>query len=87
MTPENWDHFTCLGVEVPVVNVLGVQVDHPTGDVRSQIHFLLPAQTDVFAGQKLFQASAVHVLQTEKGKQSERKALLGFLQRSMKIRD
>lgn len=58
-----------LGVEVAVVDVLGVEVDHPAGDVRGQAHFLLPAEGGVFAGQQLFQAPAVHVLRAaQKGR-------------------
>lgn len=66
-----------LGVEIPVVDVLRVQVDHPPCDVGSQVHLFLPAEGDILAGQELFQAPTVNVLQTE-AKREAMEAMLGW---------
>lgn len=42
-----------LGVEVSVVNVLVVQVDHASANITGQVHLLSPAQGNVFPAQKL----------------------------------
>ncbi|TNN34787.1 hypothetical protein EYF80_055043 [Liparis tanakae] len=55
-----------LGVQVPVVNVLVVQIDHSSADVTGQVHLLPPAQGRILPDEELLQTAAVHILTRQK---------------------
>lgn len=42
-----------LRVQISVVDVLVVEVNHPSGDISGQVYFLSPAQRHIFPGQQL----------------------------------
>lgn len=57
---RDWGSY--LRVEVSVVNVLVVQVDHSSAYITGQVHLLSPAQGNVFPGQKLLQTATIYIL-------------------------
>ncbi len=57
---RDWGSY--LRVEVSVVNVLVVQVDHSSAYITGQVHLLSPAQGNIFPGQKLLQTATIYIL-------------------------
>lgn len=59
------NQFNCvphLRIEVSVINVFVMQVDHSSAYITGQVHLLSPAQGNIFPGQKLFQTATVYIL-------------------------
>lgn len=54
-----------LRVEVSVIDVLVVQIGHPSANITGQIDFLSPAEIDVNPGQQLLQTASANILGVE----------------------
>lgn len=54
-----------LRVEISVVDVLVVEIGHPSTDITGQIDFLSPAEIDVSPGQQLLQTASANILGVE----------------------
>ncbi len=51
-----------LRVEISVVYVLVVEIDHSSADITAQFDLLSPAEVDFMPGQQLLQTASAHIL-------------------------